>query len=1303
MNETELKNQIKDSINSFSDGRLYENSLKLFNTLGYKTERKNKLSKNTFKGFLNDFPLAVEKMNPKKMLNDCWIRIDLLFQLTQSEMIRQSFLFDTNKVDNTIIEAYLFFSIDLKPGNYTRTQLSEITRELNKGFPMPVMILFKNGNYLTLSVINRRLHKRDESKDVLEKVTLIKDINIENPHRAHIEILYDLSFDELKEKRQFSNFVELHNAWQKTLDTKELNNKFFKELSNWYFWAQRYVSFPNDIKLKEKNNIQINLIRLITRLIFVWFIKEKNLVNEKLFDVNYLRKVLKVFDPKNKKAKDYYPAILQNLFFATLNQKMTKRVFVKDGSFKENKEHYGVKSLYRYASLFEIDEKEVIKLFKDIPFLNGGLFDCLDKENEESGKVEYIDGFSRNPKKIPVVPDFLLFGEEKDVDLSEEFGNKRKKEYCSGIIEIFKKYKFTIEENTPIEEEIALDPELLGKVFESLLAYYNPETETTARKQTGSFYTPREIVNYMVDESITAHLKTKMLEDSPAYIEFGKNQTEMFGNEERKDQLVIEQSIHDSNWIGKEEELENELRKLVSYNEEETKFNENDKDKLIKAIDSSKILDPACGSGAFPMGILHKLVYILSKLDKDNNKWRKLQKSKAQFEIDKALNDKDRKERENKLIDINDAFEDNSSDFGRKLFLIENCIYGVDIQPIAVQIAKLRFFISLVVDQSEKPIAANRGIRPLPNLETKFVAANTLIGLEKPEGIDFRNSELIDLENQLRLIRHKHFEAKNRNDKLECQKEDKKIRKQIAEIIKKEYDNFEANILKQIEKLKNTLKLSKKAKVKDNEKEKYQKAVKDLENKILKLNKLLEETKSADDTANKISSFDIYDQNKYANWFEPEWMFGKDLEKGFDIVIGNPPYVRAESPLISELRNKILSSNHYETLWEKWDLYVAFIEKGFKLLATNGILEFIIPDAYMSSKYSLKSHKYFLEKSTISRINFCSELQIFDAAVKNIIIEFKNSIIQSNIPKRFKHVLEWNNFYPIPSISQTELGESCFKEEIKNEMKGNISNSFCWGEICYVSYGLRPSSDERFWKGEFKKEDLISDKKDKIHPKAYVEGKWIEKYKIEQIKYLEWNTDRSPSKLVRPTFNELYEPDKILKGRMTSAIYDNTGLLCNDSCIVSVFWKDLSNVWNLSVNNSVRKDFSVKGDKSFLKKFRKSLEENSSRFNLKYLLAILNSTFGNNFLNSVRRSQIGFYPDDLKKLPIKKISFKDQETFVSLVNKIMEKKSNGKETIDLENKIDVMVYKLYDLTYEEVKIFDPEFWMSEREYEKFKI
>ena len=502
----------------------------------------------------------------------------------------------------------------------------------------------------------------------------------------------------------FSTLEKIKEAFS----VEPISKQFYSEIQNWYFWAQDKIKFPDNYKYsndpakdKEIRNAT-NLIRLITRIIFIWFLKEKDLVPRDLFSKEKLAKIVRDF-LNGKNASNFYNAILQNLFFATLNQKMNERKFADEAGFPANRKEYGVKNLYRYADKFLISKDEVLKLFGDIPFLNGGLFDCLDKE-DETGKVIYVDGFSRNPAKQAIIPDYLFFQQvEEKVDLSQ-YGLGRNKP-VRGLIEILNSYNFTIDENTPVDQEIALDPELLGKVFENLLASYNPETAITARKATGSYYTPREIVDYMVELSLVEYLKGKLPE-----------------TEEEK------------------------IKILLSYSEENPAFSEEEKQKIISAVDEIKILDPACGSGAFPMGILHKLVFVLQKLDPENKYWYELQYQKALKETEEIFKQGDKNEREEKLKEINEVFDEsiNYQDYARKLYLIKNCIYGVDIQPIAVQISKLRFFISLVADQKVDRSKENFGIRALPNLETNFVAANALLDLnsnnkkklEEKEGFD---------------------------------------------------------------------------------------------------------------------------------------------------------------------------------------------------------------------------------------------------------------------------------------------------------------------------------------------------------------------------------------------------------------------------------------------------------------------------------------------------------------------------------------------------------------------------------------
>ncbi|HBL73328.1 MAG TPA: type II restriction endonuclease, partial [Bacteroidales bacterium] len=351
------------------------------------------------------------------------------------------------------------------------------------------------------------------------------------------------------------------DAIQEAFSVEKLTKDFYKELSNWYFWAIKNVSFPNNVNDNtddEQYNSE-NIIRLITRLIFVWFLKQKNLVKPELFQVEALTSILKNFEPESDTNHQYYRAILQNLFFATLNQEIGHRSFAEDKGFLENRKTYSIKSLYRYENEFQKGTTQALELFSEIPFLNGGLFECLDNKQRD-GKVFDWDGFSRNPKHQAKIPNSLFFAKEMMVDLSGEYNDKKMKSVkVSGIIEILSRYNFTIEENTPVEIEVALDPELLGKVFENLLGAFNPETQETARKQTGSFYTPREIVHYMVDESLVSYFKTKVPE-------------------------VDEET----------------LRLLLSYDEQEVTLSEQLKEKLIQATFDCKILDPACGSGAFP-------------------------------------------------------------------------------------------------------------------------------------------------------------------------------------------------------------------------------------------------------------------------------------------------------------------------------------------------------------------------------------------------------------------------------------------------------------------------------------------------------------------------------------------------------------------------------------------------------------------------------------------------------------------------------------------------------------------------------
>lgn len=885
--------QIEEAIQSFNNKKLYESSIAFFKSLDYQSNKTNQLSSNNYDGFIDSFNLSKNAINKDKAFVNHWKYIEFIFQVADSEITRVQSLFDTGEVDSNEYQSFLFFTIQLKDDNYKRGDFVKITRELNVPFKMPVIVLFNYGNKLTLSIIDRRLHKKDTSKDVLEKVTLIKDIDIAKPQRAHKEILKDLSLSELYRKFEFHSFVKLHEAWKETLNISELNKKFYKELAYWYFWALQEVKFPDDELKDDKTRNPVNVIRLITRLIFVWFLKEKNLIPDDLFNKRELDKIL---DYKDKTGSTYYKAILQNLFFATLNTEMNKDVKDKNKISRTFvNRNTGVPHYFRYSRFIK-DQDKFAKWMDNIPFLNGGLFECLDKRTKE--KDIFIDGFTQQLKNESAlkVPDYLFFSEvPRNIDLNNTFHTKGKKYEVRGLIDILSRYKFTIEENTPVEEEVALDPELLGKVFENLLASYNEETETTARKLTGSFYTPREIVNYMVDESLITYLCNYLLKED------------------------------DEN---KREELNERLHHLFSYTAEEPQFTDVERKELIDAIDNCKILDPACGSGAFPMGILHKLVFILSKLDPNNKKWKQKQQDKAKRDMvlaEKMEDDKNRdaaiKEIDLRIKDIDRAFNQNNHelDFARKLYLIENCIYGVDKQPVAIQISKLRFFIALIVDQkTENDSEPNRGIRPLPNLETKFVAADSLKWLEKEHTTLFTNPDIDIKKNNLKKVRADHFRARTPNGKESLRLKDEQLRNELSEL-------------------------------------------------------LILNTELQPATAKKIASWNPYDQNSFADFFDTEWMF--EIENGFHIIIGNPPYLRVQG--LSKADKKYFEE-HYVAATGAYDLYCLFTERGFKLLNSDGILNFIQPDKWVNGSLGKGLRK--VTKNHIQRLVSFKEYQVFNAS-----------------------------------------------------------------------------------------------------------------------------------------------------------------------------------------------------------------------------------------------------------------------------------------------------------------------------------
>ena len=912
------KDEIKSTLQRFTDGNLAENARHLLNVLGYHSQRIMDLEPNTADRFAEHFDPHNTMNRARGQLSE-WESIDFLFQLTDEEIAlrnQTTFGFEGSGIDISVYQSYLFFALKLRNLDYTRTQLSQITREINKLTPMPAMVIFQHGQTLTLAVIDRRLHKRVESKDVLEKVTLIKHINLRVPHRAHIDILFDLSHRD----HQFSNFNALHEAWKVALNTEELNKKFYRELFAWFEWAVSEAKFP----IKEERTLkpEQHIIRLITRMLFVWFIKEKGLIADELFNETLVAGLLKDYDRDT--GDFYYRAVLQNLFFATLNTEIEKRTFSKGG----NPEHRNF-SRYRYKDqISHLDKLEA--LFEKTPFINGGLFDCLDSYKATRYGGYRIDCFSDVDYPKLSIPNRLFFDKAR------------------GLIPLLKHYKFTVEENTPIEQDVALDPELLGKVFENLLAAYNPETGASARKQTGSYYTPRPIVDYMVEDTLIATLAGQV----------SQTDGDMKLWNERLHYLFDYAQVCDdaSRW-----------------------FDDDEIEALVRAISELKILDPAVGSGAFPMGVLHKLTLALRRLDPENKRWERLQRDRAGHRARAAFTISDQQERDDELKEISDTFERyRDSDFGRKLYLIQNSIFGVDIQPEACQLAKLRFFISLAIEQVPDPTSDNFGIKPLPNLETRFVAANTLIGLQLSETrLLLQEDTVQQLIKEIEGIREKYYLTNNRQQKLGLEELEDKCRKRLKEELESQRTKWierqKREIKRKVAQLPNT---EHRQQLLKEEREKYKARKKEFD--------------SGFQDASKIAAWKPYDQNEKADWFDPEWMFG--IADGFDVVIGNPPYVRQEK--IKELKTTL--KTQYDCYTGTADLYVYFYERGFQLLRDNGILTYISSNKYFRTAYGKKLRDFLARQSTVSQLIDFGDAPVFTSIAYPSIITARKAHAEGN-------------------------------------------------------------------------------------------------------------------------------------------------------------------------------------------------------------------------------------------------------------------------------------------------------------------
>ena len=754
---------------------------------------------------------------------------------------------------------------------------------------------------------------------------------------------------------------------------------------------------------------------------------------------------------KNKGREDFYTERLRNLFFVGLNDP-------------------------RAANLLK-DSPTLHALIGDVPFLNGGLF-AREEQDDRSGVT---------------VPD----------------------EAISAVLDdLFDRYNFTVAESTPLDQEVAVDPEMLGKVFEELV---------TGRHETGSYYTPRPVVSFMCRESLKGYLQEAV---TTLPVE------------------AIERFVDD-----------HDVSRLDLTSAE----------KVRRALEQIKVVDPACGSGAYLLGMMHELV-----------------------ELETALYS------EKLLMDAKSLYD-------LKLRIIEENVYGVDLDPFAVNIAMLRLWLTLAIEYGAYPPP------PLPNLDFKIVCGDSLLGPDpNPDtyGTLFRH-RVHGIASQLVALKGRHMKAT---------------------------DQERINLYGEIGRLQDELR------------------------------EALTDAAVSDEAVDwRVVCAEVFYQTS-----------------GFHVVLANPPYVRADAQFRhiedederhaaiakwKEYRAALLKAGGYQTLYEKWDLYLPFLERAHQLLRAGGRMVFIISDAYNAAKYATKSHEFFLKNACIERVDFCSDIPLFDAGISNTIVHFSKSAPDSGhqplrigrrgaSPEDFERGLE-----VLPTAPQAEFGAALFRASGAEATKLSVGGDTL-GQICYISWGLRPCSDERHYRGAFRACDVIADARDAQHPKPYVENRDTVKWWICRLRYLEWGTERAPIMFARPTFPELYEvPEKLMAaqvcGRTPRAVYDNTQLIHNHSMCCLVPWHYLEGVRNKSIQKTAKYRDEVKPNEVRPPVFREDLEQQSQRFPAKYLLAIMNSSWARDWLAARRRSTLHVYPDDWKPLPIVSATAEEQAMIIASVDEIL--------------------------------------------------
>jgi adenine-specific DNA-methyltransferase len=986
----------------------------------------------------------------------------------------------------------------------------------NQAYAAGLLVFYDEKGNFRLSLVHPKFEGTKRSYNSFKRYTFY--VNPAHSNKTFINQFSGASFATL------DSIKEVFSVAKVTFDFFKEYKRLFEQIVESIKKDEHFPDFA------EKNGVTINDVakKLLGQIVFLYFLQRKGWLGAtkgqhvSKGDQNFLRTLFN----KAKEAEAAHPDIKMNffndyleyLFYDALNKPITDNAT----------------SCYRQR--FECQ----------IPFLNGGLFEPIPE-------YKWQQRFLQLPDDI--------------------FSNKNE----TGVLDIFDSYNFTIDENSADDQEVSVDPEMLGKVFENLL-------EENLRKGTGSFYTPREIVQYMVTESLKQYLRDK---------------TDI---SEEKISAVLE-------------EYHNECE-----------VSEDEAEKIDNALKEVRVVDPACGSGAFLVGLLQEIAHIRHYCQRCYQT-----QPQTYYQIKKEI--------------------------------IRDSIYGVDLDGGAVDIARLRFWLSMVVDHD----IDIDDIEPLPNLDYKLMQGNSLledmyVGDIKIK-LDFESGKKIDR----RTKQAKMFDDGEEDVETQTLGFSEDTGDRIADKLVRHHNEFfaekdpikKALLKKKIDSLESELIVAG-----------HDDAVNALDSQLKNSQKDAEKNKIKERIEQVKSSRENWLKFKIRPYFPWKLHFSEVFEKGgFHIVAGNPPYVNVEK--IDRVTKEALFLN-YLTCTGRTDLYVAFIEMSMRMLQKGGVLTFIIPYAFTNQKYATEARNQLINKFSIFEIVDTSEYLVFDTAnVKNIILFVQK--IESGLMTKIRKVNSSLNFerkdfndHTVPQKMFLQLKDNRLETkpfESLLELKDKLQhNSVPLKDICFVGYGARLNhKDKKHGKSFYVSNEAAPGN---VH---FTEGKCIQRYTFSQYGWLKY----TPSEHYNPMFRELFENEKLMtinvvKDKLRFA-YDTDGFFNSHTVINCVKYDLLQNVQHVSVQSALKKI---------------NIEQARS-LSYKYLLGILNSSTINWYFKNFLSESLHFYPDDAKNLPIKMVDAEIQKSLSELVDKVISGLKNNIATNDVETEINEMVMNLYGLTEEE--------------------